>query len=94
MTVLLSNKPIIGSIAGFFSWLLYILKELLTNDTILKYIAGTGIWLGILIALLTLYLRIMEVRRGIIPLNGKPKSASGKHGRLYYFFVKKPTEKP
>jgi hypothetical protein len=63
MTALLNNKPIIGAVAGSVSWVLYVIKQLLTDDTILKYIAGTGIWLGIIIALLTIYLKLLEIKR-------------------------------
>jgi hypothetical protein len=73
MTTLLNSKPVLGSIAGFASTIIYVIRELLTNDTILKYIAGLGIWLGILIALLTVYLRIVEIRRSAKALNHNEK---------------------
>lgn len=63
MTTILNDRPVIGIIAGFTSWVLYFLKQLFTNDELLKWIAGAGIWLGVIVALLTVYLRIIEIRR-------------------------------
>jgi len=63
MTNILNDKPIIGIIAGFTSWLLYFIKQLFTNDLVLKCMAGIGIWLGVIVALLTVYLRIIEIRK-------------------------------
>lgn len=63
MTTLLNNKPVIGVVSGASSWGLYEIKELLTNDGILKYVAGAGIWLGIAVAVMTLYLRVLEIRK-------------------------------
>ncbi len=62
MTTILNDKPVIGIIAGFTSWALYFLKTLFTDDTLLKWVAGAGIWLGVIVALLTVYLRILEIR--------------------------------
>jgi hypothetical protein len=63
MTSVLNDKPVIGIIAGFTSWVLYFLKELFTDDELLKWIAGVGIWLGVIVALLTVYLRVIEIRK-------------------------------
>ena len=63
MTTILNDKPVIGIIAGFTSWALYFLKELFTDDVLLKWVAGVGIWLGVIVALLTVYLRIIEIRK-------------------------------
>lgn len=63
MTTLLNNKPQIGVLAGFFSWFLYFLKTLFTNDEVLKWVAGVGIWLGVLVAALTAWLRIKEINK-------------------------------
>jgi hypothetical protein len=87
MTALLNNKPVIGTFAGFFSWGLYVIKQLLTNDTVLKYIAGTGIWLGILVALLTVYLRLIEIKKAhkSSQIN---KNEKNNHSRITVFFSK------
>ena len=50
-------------LAGFFSWFLYFIKTLFTNDEVLKWVAGVGIWLGVIVAALTVCLRIMEIKR-------------------------------
>ena len=63
MTTILNDKPVIGIIAGFTSWALYFIKVLFTDDLLLKWVAGLGIWLGVIVALLTVYLRIMEIRK-------------------------------
>jgi hypothetical protein len=65
MTTILNDKPVIGIIAGLTSWILYFLKELFTDDELLKWVAGAGIWLGVIVALLTVYLRILEIRRKV-----------------------------
>jgi hypothetical protein len=65
MTTILNDKPVIGIIAGFTSWALYFLRELFTDDALLKWVAGAGIWLGVIVALLTAYLRIIEIRRNV-----------------------------
>lgn len=61
MTDTLNNKPIIGAISGLGSGILYGLKTLLTSDDILKWIAGAGIWLGLIVAFMTAYLRMQEI---------------------------------
>jgi len=63
MTTILNEKPAIGITAGFTSWALYFIKTLFTDDTLLKWVAGIGIWLGVIVALLTVYLRLMEIRK-------------------------------
>lgn len=63
MTAILNEKPAIGIIAGFTSWGLYFIKTLFTDDLLLKWVAGIGIWLGVIVALLTFYLRVMEIRK-------------------------------
>lgn len=59
----LNDKPVIGMIAGAFSGTVYIIKSFLTDDDILKYAAGVSIWIGLLVALLTAYLKVMEIAR-------------------------------
>jgi len=63
MTAILNQKPAIGIVSGFTSGFLYFLKSLFTNDLILKWVAGLGIWMGLIVALLTVWLRIIEIRK-------------------------------
>jgi hypothetical protein len=63
ITTFLNQKPITGFFAGIGSGIFYFIKSLLTDDDILKWIAGAGIWVGLLVALLTVYLRIIEILR-------------------------------
>ena len=63
MTNILNDKPAIGIIAGFTSWLWYFIKVLFTDDVLLKWVAGLGIWLGVIVAFLTAYLRVIEIRK-------------------------------
>jgi len=63
MTNHLNQKPAIGIISGGISWMLYVLKQVFTSDDILKYVAGIGIWVGALVALMTMYLRWLEIRK-------------------------------
>lgn len=61
MTDTLNSKPLIGFMSGIGSGILYALKVLLTDDDVLKLIAGAGIWIGLLVALLSAYLKLVEI---------------------------------
>jgi hypothetical protein len=63
MTAILNQKPAIGIAGGFLSGFLYFLKSLFTDDLILKWVAGLGIWMGLIVALLTAWLRVIEIRK-------------------------------
>ncbi|MFI5138213.1 MAG: hypothetical protein ACHQIM_10325 [Sphingobacteriales bacterium] len=63
MTTLLNQKPAIGIFSGISSGILYFLKSLFTDDLILKWVAGLGIWMGLIVALLTVWLRVIEIRK-------------------------------
>jgi hypothetical protein len=63
MTTLLNQKPAIGVASGITSGILYFLKSLFTDDLILKWVAGLGIWMGLIVALLTVWLRVIEIRK-------------------------------
>jgi hypothetical protein len=63
MIDILNQKPEIGIASGFTSGLLYLLKELFTDDLVLKWLAGLGIWMGLIVAVLTVWLRIIEIRK-------------------------------
>lgn len=69
MTTLLNNKPVIGAVSGMGSGFLYSVKTLLTDDGILKYVAGAGIYLGAAVAVLTLFLRALEIRKNLKKTN-------------------------
>ena len=66
MTSILNQKPAIGIAGGLTSGILYILKELFTDDQVLKWVAGLGIWMGLIVAALTVWLRVIEIRKRII----------------------------
>lgn len=63
MIDILNQKPEIGILGGLTSGFLYLLKEIFTDDIILKWIAGLGIWMGLIVAMLTVWLRIIEIRK-------------------------------
>ncbi|HEY2583051.1 MAG TPA: hypothetical protein VGI43_14655 [Mucilaginibacter sp.] len=63
MTSILNQKPAIGIAGGLTSGILYLLKELFTDDLILKWVAGLGIWMGLIVAALTVWLRVIEIRK-------------------------------
>jgi hypothetical protein len=63
MISVLNQKPAIGIASGITSGLLYFLKMLFTDDFILKWVAGLGIWMGLIVALLTVWLRVTEIRK-------------------------------
>lgn len=50
-------------IAGAYSGTMYIIKSLFTDDDVLKWIAGFSIWIGFAVALLTAYLKVLEIWR-------------------------------
>jgi hypothetical protein len=63
MINILNQKPVIGIAGGFGSGILYILKKLFTDDRILKWVAGLGMWMGLIVAALTVWLRVIEIRQ-------------------------------
>ena len=63
MFELLNNKPQIGVISGFASWIMYVLKEAFTNDAFLKMVAGFGIWLGLIVAVLSIWAKLIEIKK-------------------------------
>ncbi|HEY4326153.1 MAG TPA: hypothetical protein VGN20_19355 [Mucilaginibacter sp.] len=63
MIDILNQKPVIGIAGGLTSGILYLLKELFTNDLVLKWVAGMGIWMGLIVAALTVWLRVIEIRK-------------------------------
>jgi len=63
MITLLENKPHIGIIGGIGGGTGYYLQQALTNDVFLKYIAGASVWLGIIAAILTIWARIINIRK-------------------------------
>jgi hypothetical protein len=60
---LLNNKPQIGVISGLGSWIMYILQEVFTNDAFLKIVAGFGIWLGLIVAVLSVWSKLIEIKK-------------------------------
>jgi hypothetical protein len=73
MATLLNDKPQIGILSSFGSWFLYCIKHLLTDDAILKLVAGAGIYIGVAVGILAGYLHLIQIikeRRG----SKKPKS--------------------
>jgi hypothetical protein len=63
MINILNQKPEIGIAGGLTSGVLYLLKKLFTDDLVLKWVAGLGIWMGLIVAMLTVWLRVMEIRK-------------------------------
>jgi hypothetical protein len=63
MIDILNQKPAIGIAGGLTSGILYLLKELFTDDLVLKWIAGMGIWMGLIVATLTVWLRVIEISK-------------------------------
>ena len=63
MITLLESKPHIGIIGGIGGGAGYYIQQALTNDDYLKYAAGAGVWLGIIAAILTIWARIINIRR-------------------------------
>jgi len=71
MITILNQRPAIGIFSGFTSGVLYFLKTVFTDDLVLKWIAGMGIWMGLLVALLTVWLRVIEIRKSKITSHNK-----------------------
>lgn len=60
-TNLLSENPTIGMSAGFGTGILLTIQQLVTDENILKIVAGIGIFLGAFVAFLTVILKLIEV---------------------------------
>lgn len=56
----LSNHPVVGIASGFGSGMILTIQSFFTNEVILKIVAGCGVWLGAIVALLTLILKTIE----------------------------------
>jgi hypothetical protein len=62
----------IGAVTGIGSSMATTMYDLVTDDHALKFISSLGIYLGILIALLTLILKMAEVRERMKSTHKKP----------------------
>ena len=69
MITILNQRPAIGIAGGFTSGILYFLKTLFTDDAVLKWVAGLGIWMGLIVAFLTVWLRVIEIRKSRKPVS-------------------------
>ena len=56
----LQEKPIIGIMGGFGGWVLGNVKNYMTDDNVLSGIAIIGAWIGVLIAAITLIIKLVE----------------------------------
>lgn len=61
MTKTLSEHPVIGIASGLLSSLILALKDFFTDEGILYVIQILGVWLGILIVILTAMIKIIEL---------------------------------
>lgn len=61
ITKLLSDNPEIGISAGFGSGVVFSVQQLVTDENVLKIVAGIGIFLGALVAFLTVILKFIEL---------------------------------
>jgi uncharacterized membrane protein len=55
------HKPTIGMVSGFGSGILLSIQQFVTDENILKIVAGVGIFLGAMVAFLTVILKLIEV---------------------------------
>ena len=56
----LNHKPAIGVISGFSSGVLLSVQSFITDETVLKVVAALGVWLGAIVAGLTVILKIVD----------------------------------
>ena len=57
----LNQKPTIGIFSGFGSGVILSVQSFITDEYILKLVAALGVWLGMLVAALTLVLKCVEL---------------------------------
>lgn len=57
----LNEKPIIGIISGFSSGILLTIQGFLTDESILKIVAGLGAIAATSVAIITLVIKLIEV---------------------------------
>lgn len=62
----LTHKPIIGVVSGFGSGMLLSAQHLLTDEKILPIVAASGVWLGAIVAGLTVILKFIEIGEKLI----------------------------
>jgi hypothetical protein len=58
----LTHKPIIGIVSGITSWAIVTVQTFFTDETTLKLVGAFGVWAGALVAMLTVWLKVMEYR--------------------------------
>lgn len=59
----LSNRPHIGVVFGMSSGFFYSIGDFLTKDTTLKAMSDMGIYLGVIVAFISLFAKVLEVSR-------------------------------
>lgn len=59
----LSHHPYIGMASGFGSGLFLIITSFFTDESVIKVIGICGVWLGFIIAVLTLFIKLFEIMR-------------------------------
>lgn len=61
MITYLQNKPAVGAIGGFMGGFFGAALDFMTNDKVLHGISICGIWMGFLIAFVTIIVKIIEL---------------------------------
>lgn len=56
----LSDHPQVGLISGFGSGIFLAITSFFTNEAVIKGIGICGVWLGFLIALMTVFIKMFE----------------------------------
>lgn len=57
----LADKPQIGMFSGFGSGAILSIQIFITDESLLKLVAACGVWLGALVALVTLIIKSIEL---------------------------------
>jgi hypothetical protein len=71
--IYLKQNPIIGVASGFSSGIILTIEGFLVDETILRLVAATGVWMGAMVAFLTLSLKAIQLLKEL----------------FYYFKLKK-----
>lgn len=59
----LNHKPAIGIAGGFSSGVILTVQSFLTDESLLKIVAAVGVWLGALVAFVTLLAKVISLVR-------------------------------
>ncbi|MGN8055642.1 hypothetical protein ACTJKN_05165 [Pedobacter sp. 22163] len=56
----LTHKPVIGILSGLGSGVILSVQNFFTDETTLKLVGAFGVWAGAIVAILTVWLKVIE----------------------------------